>query len=82
MKNIFYCFCSVFLLSLSFQGCGYSTRSNLPTQIKLIYVEPFKNAIAYTTESKRNIYLPLLEVKVKNAVVDRFQFDGNLKIST
>ena len=63
-------------------GCGYSTRSNLPSSLRMIYVEPFENKIAYTTEIQRNIYLPLLEVKVKNAIVDRFQFDGSLKISS
>ncbi len=82
MKKFLYSFVCVTALGSSFPGGGYSTRSNLAGHIKLIYVQPFKNSIAYTTESRRSLYLPLLEVKAKNAVVDRFQFDGNLKIAT
>ncbi len=62
-------------------GCGYTTRSTLPASLKTIHVELFKNSISYTTEGSRNIYLPLLEVKVKNAITDRFLFDGNLKLA-
>lgn len=66
---------------VSFAGCGYTSRSTLPKTIKTIHVELFKNEIGYATEGKRPIYLPLLEVKVRNAIVDRFLFDGNLKIA-
>ena len=69
------------LLFLSFfAGCGYSTRSLLPGNFKTIHVAPFKNNITYTNERYRNLYLPLLEVNVRNAIVDRFLFDGNLDI--
>ncbi len=61
-------------------GCGYTTSSTLPSSIKTIRVEPFKNSIDYTAEGVRNVYLPLLEVDARNAVIDRFVFDGNLKI--
>ncbi|VAW17259.1 hypothetical protein MNBD_BACTEROID05-390 [hydrothermal vent metagenome] len=61
-------------------GCGYTTSSSLPGRLKTIYVEDFKNSIDYTKEGVRNLYLPLLEVDVRNAVVDRFLFDGNLDI--
>ncbi|MCK5082038.1 MAG: LptE family protein [Candidatus Omnitrophica bacterium] len=43
-------------------------------------MEPFKNSINYTTGTGRNIYFPLLEVKARNAVINRFLLDGNLKI--
>lgn len=77
-KNIlFFCFLSTVL----FSGCGYTTKSTLPKSIKTIYVEPFKNSISYTSGSGRNVYFPLLEVDVRNAVIDRFLFDGNLKIA-
>jgi len=72
-------FCLSLLLAAS---CGYSTRSVALGKIKKIYVAPFKNKIAYGEEKERNLYLPLLEVKVTNAIVDRFLFDGNLKIAT
>lgn len=63
-----------------FSGCGYTTSSTLPNSIKTIRVEPFKNSINYTEGTSRNIYLPLLEVEARNAVIDRFLFDGNLKV--
>ncbi len=72
-----YCLLSLILSS----GCGYTTRSTLPKTIKTIHVELFKNEIGYTTENNRSVYLPLLEVKVRNAITDRFLFDGNLKIA-
>lgn len=62
-------------------GCGYTTRSTLPDSIKTIHVEMFKNKIDFAAEGRRNIYLPLLEIKVRNAVIERFLFDGNLKIA-
>ena len=70
----------VLLLSIVCAGCGYSTRSLLPGNLRSIYVEPFKNNVIYTTENSRTIYLPLLEVKVQDAIVDRYLFDGNLDI--
>ena len=62
-------------------SCGYSTRSTLPPNLRTVYVEHFKNSITFTAETKRDIYLPLLEVDVRNAIIDRFLFDGNLKIA-
>jgi len=64
-----------------FSGCGYTTSSTLPGNIKTIHVEPFKNSIDYATGTKRNVYLPLLEVDARNAVIDRFLFNGSLKIA-
>ena len=62
-------------------GCGYTTKSTLPSNIKTIHVETFKNNIDFAAEGRRNLYLPLLEIKVRNAVINRFLFDGNLKIA-
>lgn len=61
-------------------GCGYTTSSALPPRLKTIYIQPFKNSISYTKTGERNVYFPLLEVKAHNKVVDRFLFDGNLKV--
>lgn len=71
------------LVALAFVvvGCGYTTRSTLPARFKTLYVQQFKNSITYTSENDRDTYFPLLELTVRNAVVDRFLFDGNLKVS-
>jgi hypothetical protein len=53
----------------------------LPKNIQTIYVEPFKNSINFTTGTGRNVYLPLLETDSRNAVINRFLFDGNLRIA-
>lgn len=70
------------LVSFAFSaGCGYTTHTAYPAHIKTIYVEPFENNINYTEDLNRGLYVPLLEVKVKEAVIDRFQFDGHLRIA-
>jgi hypothetical protein len=61
-------------------GCGYTTRAtNVP--FNTIYIDKFTNNIIFTAESQRNVYLPLLEVEVRDAIIDRFQFDGNVRIA-
>lgn len=67
--------------SLFVSGCGYTTSSNLDSRFRAVYVEDFENRIEYSSASGKDIYIPLLEVKAQNAVVDRFLFDGNLKVS-
>lgn len=62
-------------------GCGYSTRSLLPAHLKTLHIEPIKNEIDFTVEGQRSLYIPLLEVKLRNAIIDRYQFDGNLRIA-
>lgn len=74
-------FLALVLTSLLLSGCGYTTRSALPPSVKTIHVAPFVNKIDYTTQKERTIYFPLLEVEVHKAIVDRFLFDGNLKIA-
>ena len=69
------------ILCIVISGCGYTTKSTLPKNIRTIYVESFKNNIDFATGTGRNIYLPLLEVDARNAIIDRFLFDGNLKIA-
>lgn len=72
----------LFLASFVFlSGCGYTTKSTLPKSIKTIHVDRFKNSIDFTAGTGRNLYLPLLEIDTRNAVIDRFLFDGNLKIA-
>ena len=64
-----------------FAGCGYTTGSLLPSNFRTIYVEPFKNNVGYVSEATRGVYIPLLETKVHTAVINRFQFDGHLKVN-
>ena len=66
-------------------GCGYTTRSLLPSNFKSIYVENFKNSINVSAE-QTNLrmyrgYRPGMEVDLTKAVKDRYLFDGNLKIA-
>ena len=80
MKKIF-----GFILWLAFGffaiNCGYSTNLLVASGIHTIYVEPFKNNINYTSELQKEVYVPLLEVKVRDAVINRFLFDGHIKIA-
>ena len=77
VRSMVYGLLSMVILS----GCGYTTKSTLPSSIKTIHIETFKNNIDFAAEGRRNLYLPLLEIKVRNAVINRFLFDGNLKIA-
>lgn len=69
------------LLSFCLAGCGYTASSALPTHLKTVYVDHFKNNIDYETASRtQTTYIPLLEMNIRSAVIDRFQFDGNLSL--
>ncbi len=81
-RILFICACVLCLVPCVFlSSCGYTTKSTLPSSIQTIRIDPFKNNIDFTTGEGRNIYLPLLEVDARNAVIDRFMLDGNLKIA-
>ncbi len=82
MSQVLRGFSVVFLSGILLTGCGYSTRSVMTNGFKTIYVAPFKNQIVYGSENEKNIYLPLMEIKVSKAIIDRYLFDGNLKIAT
>ena len=81
LKKFFPLSVSLFILCLCSIRCGYSVRSLLPANLKTVHVEPFKNSIIFTEEQSHDIYFPLLEVEVRKAIVDRYLFDGNLKIA-
>jgi len=70
----------IILIPAVFLGCGYTTSSLLPGHLRTIHIGQFDNQIVYTSASSRNVYFPLLEVDARNAIVDRFQYDGNLRI--
>jgi hypothetical protein len=66
------------VLIFAMAGCGYTTGSLLPSKFRSIYVENFKNSTSFKSENIQ--YVPLLEVRTRDAVVNRFMFDGNLRI--
>jgi len=72
----------VIFLCVTTLSCGYTTRSAFIEQYRTVYVAPFENSIDFTAESRRSFYFPLIEVKTRNQVMDRFLFDGNLRVAT
>jgi len=72
--------------ALLFWGCGYTQKSLLPEHIQSIHVAPVKNAIDISSEiSDKNrfrVYRPGVEVELTNAIINRFIFDGNLRVQT
>jgi len=62
----------VFLMMLSLAGCGYTTGSLLPAHMKSIAVPNFDN----------KTYEAGLGIDVTKKIVNRFVFDGSLKIAT
>ncbi len=72
--------------AILFCGCGYGARGLLGPDLKTIYVDNFKNIIdvgkEVTESAKYALYRPGIENDITNSVVDRFTFDGNLKITS
>ncbi len=75
-----------FLLAcLAVTGCGYTTHAFVAqTGYRTVRIEPFVNKVDTTSEYSEGrrfkTYFPLLENTITNAVVDRYIFDGNLKV--
>ncbi|MGE5279924.1 MAG: LPS assembly lipoprotein LptE [Deltaproteobacteria bacterium] len=66
-------------------GCGYTTRAFVAkTGYHGVYVRPFENKVDTTSEEsvggRFQTYFPLLENRITNAVVDRFLYDGELRV--
>ena len=76
---------ALFSATLLISGCGYTTRSLLPSELKTIYVDNFVNKINMTAESSDarmyQSYRPGMEIDVTKAIRDKYLFDGNLKIA-
>lgn len=81
----FIIFVVVALVGLSQSGCGYTTKTELPENIQRVHVLPVANAIDLGTEitdkTPLKIYRPGMEVDLTNAIINRFIFDGNLKVT-
>ena len=58
-------------------GCGYTRQTVLPRNIKTIYVETVKNKIDVETIFA---YQPGLEMDITNAVIERLQQKGVVKV--
>ena len=89
MKNkikFFLCLSALaFILTTVLAGCGYTTRSMLAGKFSTIYITPFLNKVDVTQESfsenKYRIYRPMLETDITKKVINRYLFDGNLKLA-
>ncbi len=69
---------SSLLISLFFvSGCGYTQHVKLPNDIKTVAVETFKNEIP---PNEQFAYRAGLEIELRNAIVEQFLLDGNLKV--
>ena len=75
----------ILLGAFALSGCGYTTKVQLPENIQRIHVLPAVNGIDLTSEitdkTPLRIYRPGLEVDITNAVINRYIFDGNLKVT-
>lgn len=80
MKRIAF-LCLLFFVS----GCGYTAKSLLPPDVKTIYVKTLKNKIDLTGEvtdkDPYKIYRPGTEQLITDEIINRFLYDGNLKIA-
>jgi len=76
---------AVLMPLLLIAGCGYTTGSLLPAHLKNIYIENFANKIPITEEvsdmHRYKTYRPLLEVDVTQAIINKFIFDGHLRVT-
>ncbi len=77
MKNIRFICTVMLVLTVGLSGCGYTTKTVLPRNIKTIYVETVKNKL---TVEDIYAYQPGLEMDITNAVIRRLQQDGILKV--
>ena len=74
----------IFLCFLVITGCGYTTRGFVYKE-KTIYIKPVGNKVNITDEkraySSYNIYPILVEKRLTNSLVNKFNIDGNLKVT-
>lgn len=84
VKYQVFSFCILLVLLSFIPGCGYTTRSMISNKYRNIYIAPFINSVNFTQETsvadKYKIYRPMLETEITKAVIDKFIFDGNLKL--
>ena len=80
----FYCLLAAGL-SLLASSCGYTATRILPSYYRTIYVESFQNRIPIAEDiSERTGFIsnyPEIEERVTKEVINRFLFDGNLRVT-
>ena len=73
----------VLLLIFIFAGCGYTTRGFIYETSKIL-IEPITNKIDITSEDRKysgyTTYPILIENRLTNKIVHKFNIDGNLKV--
>ena len=66
-------------------GCGYTTRGFVYSSNK-IFITPAINKISIVTENRRystfTVYPILLEQRLTNKIINRFNIDGHLKVTS
>lgn len=74
----------LFFVILYLTGCGYTTGALLPSHLKTVYVENFQNKIDISKEPsdkhQYRIYRAGTENDITQEIIDKFIFDGNLRI--
>lgn len=75
------------LLALNLAGCGYTTHSIYRGQERTIWIEPFANKVDILSEDNTSLsqrfrtYHPLMETDLRTAVINRFIYDGGLRLA-
>jgi hypothetical protein len=77
MKNMRLVGVGCFVAVMALNGCGYTRTTVLPQNIKTIYVETVKNQL---NPESLYAYQQGLEMDITNAVIQRLQQDGTLKV--
>ena len=72
-------FCILQIVLYGITGCGYTTGSLLPSRIKTITIPILKNSIS--PDSLAYQYHPGIEADITRQTIDRFLFDGTLKVT-
>ena len=66
------------VLRLALQtSCGYTRKTTLPRDIQTICVNTFQNKLSM---DRVYAYEPGMEIKITNAIIQRLERDGNLKV--
>jgi hypothetical protein len=76
---------SVMAVVLVAAGCGYTTQTALPENIKSVHVPQVDNQIDISADISDKkpfqVYRPGLEVELRSALIDRLVFDGHLRVA-
>ena len=80
--------CSLMFSVCALSGCGYAVRSVYVGPYKTICVEPFVNKVDIFSEDASSLsqrfrtYYPLLETDLRTMIINRFMYDGGLRIAS